>query len=221
MTRSTVADTTAEVRTGMQIFVAEGVINNLTSWRLVTPGIISIGTTAQNFTQDSGLAQLLAGNGLTKTGNQVDIGGTTDRISVAADSIDISTNYIGQTSITTLGTITTGTWNGTAIALTRGGTGATTAKGARDAISAPGIRRGSFTFANLVSGVLTINHQLDLVGIPGFTCIIKVVNSLGEMYGATDGIVFVDKDNATVDMNFAVNGAALAPSGTYYWIALG
>lgn len=51
--------------------------------------------------------------------------GTTSRISVAngngvsgAPTIDIDTGYIGQTSIVTLGTVTTGTWQGTAISAT-------------------------------------------------------------------------------------------------------
>lgn len=49
--------------------------------------------------------------------------GTTNRITVTGSVIDISAAYIGQSSITTLGTITTGTWNATAIGPTKGGTG--------------------------------------------------------------------------------------------------
>lgn len=41
-------------------------------------------------------------------------------------TLDISTSYVGQATITTLGTITNGTWNGTTIAVGNGGTGATT-----------------------------------------------------------------------------------------------
>src|ERR1700761_1669735 len=41
-------------------------------------------------------------------------------------TIDISAAYVGQTSITTLGTIATGTWNATTIAVNKGGTGLTT-----------------------------------------------------------------------------------------------
>ena len=50
------------------------------------------------------------------------ITGTTNRVTVANGNggagnptIDIASTYVGQTSITTLGTITTGTWNGTSI----------------------------------------------------------------------------------------------------------
>ncbi len=59
--------------------------------------------------------------------------GTTDRISVSNGNggagnptIDISSSYVGQSSITTLGTITTGTWNGGVIPILYGGTGSST-----------------------------------------------------------------------------------------------
>jgi len=56
--------------------------------------------------------------------------GTTNRISVSADAIDISTSYVGQSSINTLGTVTTGTWHADTIGSGYGGTGITTyAKG--------------------------------------------------------------------------------------------
>lgn len=65
----------------------------------------------------------LAGNGLSYNAGIITVGGTTDRISVDSTSIDISANYVGQTSITTLGTIGTGTWQGDIINPTYGGTG--------------------------------------------------------------------------------------------------
>jgi hypothetical protein len=69
------------------------------------------------------LKATLAGNGLTYTSGVLDIGGTTDRITVASDYIDIASTYIGQSSITTLGNITTGTWSGNTISTYAGGTG--------------------------------------------------------------------------------------------------
>jgi hypothetical protein len=71
------------------------------------------------------LASTVAGAGLTFTTGVLAIGGTADRISVSTDAIDIASTYIGQTSITTLGTITSGTWNATTIGATHGGTGLT------------------------------------------------------------------------------------------------
>jgi len=69
------------------------------------------------------VASTIAGAGLTFTSGVVDIVGTTNRITVGADSIDIASTYVGQNSITTLGTITTGVWNGTTIGAAYGGTG--------------------------------------------------------------------------------------------------
>jgi len=76
----------------------------------------------------------IAGNGLTFSNGVIAIGGTSDRISVTSDAIDIASTYAGQSSITTLGTITTGTWNGTTIAIANGGTGSTNASDARTAL---------------------------------------------------------------------------------------
>lgn len=66
------------------------------------------------------------------------ITGTADKITVTNGNgvsgnptLDIAATYIGQATITTLGTITTGVWTGTDIAVADGGTGASTAAGAR------------------------------------------------------------------------------------------
>lgn len=72
-----------------------------------------------------GLSDSIAGAGLTYTSGVIAVVGTTDRISVSADAIDIASTYVGQSSITTLGTITTGTWSADTITTTKGGTGLT------------------------------------------------------------------------------------------------
>jgi hypothetical protein len=69
------------------------------------------------------LKNSLSGNGLTYTSGVLAVGGTTNRITVDADSVDIASTYVGQSSITTLGTIATGTWQGTVVSPTYGGTG--------------------------------------------------------------------------------------------------
>lgn len=55
---------------------------------------------------------------LTGTANRITIGG-----SATDPTVDIAATYVGQTSITTLGTITTGTWHGTIIERAFGGWG--------------------------------------------------------------------------------------------------
>lgn len=123
--RATDADSDAEVTAGLFTFVEEGTANGDSGWVLSTNNPITLGSTSLTFAQFSGAGQVSAGAGLTKTGNTIDVIGTTDRITVNADSVDIASTYVGQSSITTLGTITTGTWNGSTVDVGHGGTGAT------------------------------------------------------------------------------------------------
>lgn len=121
-TRSTDADANAEVTAGLFTFVEQGTQAD-SGWVLTTDNPIIVGTTALTFVQFSGAGQVIAGDGLTKSGNTLNVVGTSDRITVAADSVDIASTYVGQTSIVTLGTVTTGTWNAVTIAANYGGTG--------------------------------------------------------------------------------------------------
>jgi hypothetical protein len=124
-TRATDFDNTPdiEVSPGTFFFVEEGTTQADNGYVVSNDGPITIGTTAITFSQFSGAGQITAGAGLTKSGNTLDVVGTADRITVNTDSVDIASTYVGQSSITTLGTITTGTWNGTVIAGQYGGTG--------------------------------------------------------------------------------------------------
>jgi hypothetical protein len=137
LTRSSDADTSGEVPSGIAFWVSEGTVNADTAWTLTTNDPIVLGTTSLTFVQFSGLGQVTAGAGLTKTGNSLDVGAGTG-ITVNADNVQISATYAGQTSIVTVGTITTGTWQGTAVGVGFGGTGATTASGARTNLGACG-----------------------------------------------------------------------------------
>ena len=135
--------------------------------------VTSLSTATETVTSNT----YTAGNGLTLTGNDFNVGGTTNRIAVSADAIDIASTYVGQTSITTLGTITTGTWNGSQIAnayiatgiegskisgsipgnstnvngtvaIVNGGTGSSSAPGARTNLGATTVGSNLFTLAN-------------------------------------------------------------------------
>ena len=123
LTRTPDADAASELTSGAFTFTEEGTSNADNGYVLSTNGTITLGTTSINFEQFSGAGQISAGNGLTKTGNTIDAVGTANKISVSADAITIANTYVGQTSITTLGTIATGTWNGSVIGEVYGGTG--------------------------------------------------------------------------------------------------
>ena len=123
LTRTVDADQDSEITPGAFAFVEEGTIGANNGYVCTNVGSITVGTTPITFVQFSGAGSVIAGDGLTKNGNTLDAVGTAGRISISADAIDISASYVGQTSITTLGTIGTGTWQGDIIAGQYGGTG--------------------------------------------------------------------------------------------------
>lgn len=91
------------------------------------------------------------------SGTVTSVSGTTNRITStggATPVIDISASYVGQTSITTLGTITTGVWTGTNIALANGGTNATLTA------SNGGIFYSTATAGAILSGTATAGQML-------------------------------------------------------------
>lgn len=150
------ANTSAKVTTGMFTFVSEGTLNGDNGFVLTTNDTITLGTTGLTFVQFSGAGQVTAGAGLTKDGNTIDAVGTADRITVNADSIDIASTYVGQSSITTLGTITTGVWNGTDVAVADGGSGASTAADARTNL---GIKTSAGTATTSASTLARVASQ--------------------------------------------------------------
>ena len=127
LTRTPDANEASEITGGAFTFVEEGTANADNGYVATHNGIPTLGTTNITFDQFSGAGQIAAGNGLTKTGNTIDAAGTANRISVSANAIDIASTYVGQSSITTLGTIATGTWNADTIGVAYGGTGITSA----------------------------------------------------------------------------------------------
>ena len=125
LTRAGDADAASEITGGTFTFVEQGTANSENGFVFTHDGTPTLGTTAITVTQFSGAGQITAGAALTKTGNQLDVAVDDSTIEVSSDALQIKTTYPGQASITTLGTITTGVWNGTAIAATSGGTGLT------------------------------------------------------------------------------------------------
>lgn len=86
------------------------------------------------------------------------VSGTSNRISVSPTTglvvVDIDAAYVGQSTITTLGTISSGTWHGSVIGLTYGGTGANLTP------SNGGIFYSTGTVGAILSGTATANQAL-------------------------------------------------------------
>lgn len=90
-TRSSDADSSAEVKGGMTVWVNEGTVNGDTQWTLVTNDTITLGTTNLTFTQTSGLGQITAGNGLTKSGNTLDVN-VGNGLEIVSDQVRVKLN---------------------------------------------------------------------------------------------------------------------------------
>jgi hypothetical protein len=87
--RSADADSSGEVQGGMYTLVLEGTTLALTGWVLTTTGAITLDTTALTFGQYSGAATVVAGGGVTRTGNTLDVGAG-HGIQVNADTVQIA-----------------------------------------------------------------------------------------------------------------------------------
>ena len=71
--RSSDANTNAKVTSGLFVIVSEGTNNSDTLWLLTTNDTITLGTTGLTFTNLPTAGSIVAGQGLTKTGNQLDV----------------------------------------------------------------------------------------------------------------------------------------------------
>lgn len=91
-------DEDSEVTGGAFTFVAEGNTDSDNGYVLTTDDPITVGSTGLSFTQFSGAGQITAGDGLTKTGDTLDVGAGTG-ISVGADVVDLDIAGLSSASI--------------------------------------------------------------------------------------------------------------------------
>ena len=111
----------------------------------------------------------------------VSVSGTSGTITAGGTAADpvltIDAAYVGQTSITTLGTVATGTWQGTAIGSAYGGTGQDFS--------------GSTGFIQFSTGTAAVIAQIDLT--TDVTDVLPVANGgTGASSFANDAVVFTD-----------------------------
>lgn len=128
---------------------------------------------------------------LTGTANRITVaGGTTVDAGGSVGTIDIAGTYIGQTSITTLGTVTAGTWHGTKVGLAYGGTNADlsatggTSQYLKQASSGAAITVGTIPASDISSGAALTktddtNVTLTLTGSPTTALLASTLLTLG------------------------------------------
>jgi phage-related tail fiber protein len=198
--RSEDANTSAEVTAGMFTFVEEGTTNADSGWVLTTNQPITLGTTALSFTQFSGAGQVDAGNGLTKTGNTINVvTASATRIVVNADDIDLATSGV--------------------TAATYGNTGFNVSQVTFDAYG----RATSASNRDLFGSTLTQNFVFaspdGATGAPSFRGL--VANDIPSLAASkiTSGILPVARGGTGIDGSTAANGTLLIGNGSGFTLA--
>jgi hypothetical protein len=147
LTRSSDFNNSTDIVNGIFVFTTSGTLLSNTGWvvaGLLPDFIIDVDNII--FSQVSGTPDIIAGTGMTKTGNTFNVNGTANKILVTGSTVDIDPSYVGQNTITTLGAVSTGTWNGNTIDIENGGTGQITSGAALTAL-------GGQPSSNILSGV--------------------------------------------------------------------
>lgn len=101
--RATDMDSWAEVPSAF-VFVEQGTVNAEIGYVCTSDQSGTLGTTAITFVQFSGAVQVVAGNGLTKTGNQIDVVGT-NGITANADDIALTGQALAFHNLATSGIV--------------------------------------------------------------------------------------------------------------------
>jgi hypothetical protein len=157
------------------------------------------------------LKSSLAGDGLTYSAGVLNVVGTANRITANGDSIDIASTYVGQTSITTLGTITSGTWNGSVIADAYIADNLTISGGTINNTPIGATTRSSGAFTTLAAnGAVTLSSTAtvgDTLGVTGATTLSSTLAVSGNITAAAN-ITGAGAGISTLD-GFTIDG------GTY------
>lgn len=212
LTRASDANTSASVTTGMATFIEQGDIYANTQWVLNTLPVITLDTTPLSFTQFGGLTGITAGAGLTKTGNTLDVGGSTT-IVAATDNIFVNSSATANQVLLSSGTVgTTATYGAVPLGSTaavsgtlpilRGGTGQTAFT--TNGIVYPSSSTTLTSTAAANSSVLVTNGS----GVPSLSTTLPSALTLGSNFRLNDS----DASQQYIIAGGALTAAAAANS---------
>lgn len=128
-----------DISNGAFVFALGGTFHASVGFLMTTPDPITVGVTSQTWSIFTKIVTtFMAGDGIDADAlisNVLSVKVTEESLAFdETGALAISTDWSGQPSISIVGTITTGVWNGSVIGVQYGGTGASTVPGARSSL---------------------------------------------------------------------------------------
>ena len=220
---------TIDIATGAMTLGIAGTRTGLLKMTGATSGTVTIQTAAAAGTwtmtlpvDDGASGQMLTTDGAgvtswtTPGGGVTSVSGTANRITSSGGTtpvIDIAATYVGQTSLTTLGTVTTGTWTAAVIGPAYGGTGIANNAASTITIS------GNFATTITVSAITTVTLPTSgtLYGtLAGSISSAQMLSSMSDETG-TGVLVFGTSPTFTTDITtpLIIGGTAVGSNIIY------